>query len=513
LLIACTNVANLLLARGAARQREISVRAVLGAGRMRILRQLLTESLMLAALSGVAALPIAAWGIRALIAIAPHGIARLDRAQIDDRVLAFSIVLSLATGILFGSVPAIRISQDISRRTHTSGLQSRLLRRTFVVAEVALAVALLTGAGLLIRSFAAIQSVDPGFQTRNVWSTTLRFRNNLPRERRSELYREAVARLEQLPGVSSVGAVSTMFFFGERNKFGLRAVQGRPAETQAQWTAMTWCTVRGDYFQALGVPLVAGRYFSAEDNQNRSPVVIINQSMAGRYWPGENPIGKGLKGFDPRGHNDEWVRVIGVVKDMRSRGLEREPMAQIYENQDQSHDETENVVIRGAVSAGTLRDAVRSIDRTAVLLDLWTLDARIREQNAPRRFQTLLVSLFAAIALLLASTGIFATMHFAVAQRTREFGIRMAVGARPFNVLELVMREGFLLVAAGTIAGLAPSLALTRWIRGLLFAVGPGDPVTLGAVAAALLAVALLACYLPARQATRVDPTMALRCE
>ena len=512
LLIACANVANLLLARGAARAQEIAVRAALGAGRMRILRQLLTESVLLSSLAGVLALPIAAATIRALIRIAPTNIARLDHSRLDARVLTFSFALSLLTGVIFGLLPAVRISRDVSRRSHTAGIHSRAARRAFVIAEVALAVVLLTGAGLLVRSFVAVQSVDPGFQTR-VLAAKLRFRNNLPHDRRSDLYREALARVAQVPGVSSVGAVSTMFFSGERDKFGLRAVEGKLTDPQSKWTGMTWASVSGDYFQALGIPLLKGRLFNDGDSDSRSPAVIINQTMAHRYWPNEDPIGKGIKGFDPRGRNDEWVRVIGVVKDMHSTGLDREPIAQIYETQQQSHDETEDLVIRTFVSVPVLRDAIHAVDKDAVLSDVATLQDRLRDQTAPRRFQMLLVSIFAALAVALAASGIFGMMHFAVAQRTREIGIRMAMGARPVSVLRTVMGEGFMLAVIGTAAGIAGSLALTQSIRSLLFEVAPGDPLTLGAVAATLGLISLLACYLPARHATRVDPVVALRCE
>jgi predicted permease len=513
LLIACANVANLLLARGAARAQEFAVRMALGAGRTRLLRQLLTESVLLAGAAGLVALPIAAWSIGALIAIAPHKLARLADARIDGGVLGFSLALSLATGILFGLIPAIRISRDVGQRSHTAGVHSRGLRRAFVIAEVALAVVLVTGAGLLIRSFAAVESVDPGFQSQRVIAATLRFRNELPSERRSALYREATKRLAQVPGVSAVGSVSTMFFSGERDRFGLRAVEGKPGEKQTEWTGLTWSTVDGDYFQALGIPLLRGRFFNDGDIDHTTPVVIINQTMAHRYWPNEDPIGKGLKGFDQRGHNDEWVRVIGVVKDMRSRGLEREPIAQLYEAQGQSHDQTEDVVIRTSASVNALRDVVRSVDKGAVLLNVSTLEGRLREQTAPRRFQMLLVSIFAVLALMLAASGIFGMMHFAVAQRTREIGIRMAMGARPASVLGMVLREGFLLAAAGTAVGLAGAFALARSMRSLLFQVDPGDPMTLGAVAAGLGLIAVVACYLPARHATRVDPMAALRCE
>ncbi len=513
LLIACANVANLLLARGAVRRQEIALRAALGAGRPRIVRQLVTESLLLSAAAGALGLLLASWGIQALVSLAPQGIARLNQARVDGRVMVFSIGLSLATGILFGLAPALRVSQNIGGRRQAADSDSRTLRRVFVIAQVALAVILLTGAGLLVRSFVALQAVNPGFRTDHVLSATLRFHNALPRERRVALYREAMDRLSRLPGVSAAGGVSTMFFKGDEANFGLRAVEGRPPETRTQWTPMTWSTIGGNYFQALGVPLLRGRFFDDRDTTESGPVVIVNETMARRFWPGEDPIGRGIKGFDPRGRNDEWVRVVGVVKDVHSRGLERAPMAQIYEAQAQSHDETEVVVVRGAVNAAALRDVVRSIDKTAVWMDVTTLDERLRSLNAARRFQTLLLSLFATVALALAGAGIFAMMHYSVAQRTREIGIRVAIGARPANVIQMILREGLAMAAAGVVLGLAGALALTRAIRSLLFETGPGDPATLGTVALLLAGIALTACYIPARRATKVDPMLVLRCE
>jgi putative ABC transport system permease protein len=513
LLIACANAASLLLARGAVRSREIALRAALGAGRGRILRQLITESILLSCLAGVLGVPLAAWGVRVLVALAPHGIARLDEAHIDARVLAFSLGLSLATGVLFGLAPAIRISQGIDSRRQTAGVESRGMRRAFVAAEIAVAVVLLTGAGLVIRSLIALQSVDPGFQTSRVLTATLRLSNTLPRDQRAALYREVVSRIGELPGVTAAGGISTMFYIGDEAKFGLRAVEGRPPESQEQWTGMKWSTVSGDYFQALGVPLLRGRFFDDRDTRSATPVVIINETMARRYWPGEDPIGKGIKGFDPRGRNDEWVRVVGVVKDMRSRGMDRTPIAQIYEAQAQSFDETADLVVRTDASAELLRNTIRSIDKTAVWTDVATLDARLREQNAPRRFQTLLLSIFAVVALALAGAGIFAMMHYSVAQRTHEIGIRMALGARQSQVARMVLREGLLLVGVGVGIGLGGSLALTRSIRSLLFEVGPSDPLTLSVVSLVLAGTGLLACYVPAHRATRVDPMLALRTE
>jgi putative ABC transport system permease protein len=505
--------ANLLLARGAVRRREIALRIALGAGRGRVFRQLVTESLLLSGLAGALGMPFAAWSIHTLIALAPQGIVRLDQARIDAPVLIFSLCLSLGTGLLFGIAPAIRISQVSSRR-HTGGIESRGTRRVFVVAQVALAVVLLTGAGLLIRSFEAVQAVDPGFRTSRVLAATLRFRNNLPRQQRASLYREAMAGIGQLPGVNAAGAISTMFFsMDDGARFGLRAVEGRPPESRRQWTPMTWQTIGGDYFQALEIPLLRGRFFNDRDTRLTTPVVVINETMARRYWPGQDPIGKGIKGFDPRGQNDDWVRVVGVVKDMHSRGLDHAPVAQIYEAQAQSLDETENLVVRTGASSTVLRDAIRSIDSTAIWTDVTTLDQRLRQQSASRRFQTLLLSIFAALALALTGAGIFAMMHYSVAQRTQEIGIRMALGARDARLVLMVLSEALLLVAAGVALGLVGSVALTRSIRGLLFEVAPGDPVTLSAVSLLLAAIAILACYVPARRATRIDPMLALRCD
>ena len=485
----------------------------MGAGRARILRQLVTESILLSGLAGLLGLPLASRGIRGLIALAPQGIVRLEEARIDVPVLAFSFGLSLATGLLFGLAPAIRTSRDTAASRHTRGVESRAMRRAFVLAEIALAVVLLTGAGLVIRSLAAVESVEPGFRTSRVLTAALRYPNTVPREEQAERYRQAIARLGQAPGIYAAGAVETMFYAGNDSKFGLRAVEGKPAEARQQWTPMTWTTISGDYFQALGVPLMEGRMFDERDRADRTPVVIINETMARRYWPGEDPIGKGIKGFDPRGRNDEWVRVVGVVKDMHSNGLDRAPIAQIYEAQAQSQNETEALVLQTSLTEEALRGTLRSIDPMAVMTDLAMLKDQLAEQTAPRRFQALLLGLFAALALLLAAAGIFAMMHYSVTQRTQEIGIRMAIGAGRPSVVRMVLREAFLLLGVGITLGMAGSLMLTRFLRSLLFEVGPGDPLTLASVALLLTGTASLACYFPALRATRVDPIRALRCD
>jgi putative ABC transport system permease protein len=521
LLIACANVANLLLARGVARRREMAVRAALGADRRRIARQLLTESLLLSCAGGCLGLIAVAWSMRGLIALAPANIPRLDEARIDGTVLLFTLALSVVTGVLFGLAPAIRTSAgNAENLTHgttrnTPGRASGNLRRAFVLGQFALALVLLAGAGLLIRSLFAVHSVDSGFGDRDVITAQLRFHNALPRQRRAALYQEATERIRRLPGVRAVGAVGTMFWNGEGGRFGLRAVDGHPDKPRDQWDALTWTTIGGDYFQAIGVPLVRGRFFQDADNGNSAPVVLINETMARRYWPGEDPLGRRIKGFDARGTNDEWVTVIGVVKDVHSQGVERGPMAQIFEAQSQSLGETEHLVV-SATATGipeALRRTIRELDRTAVLSAVSTLDDRLSAQGAQRRFQTYLLTAFAALALLLAAAGIFATMHYWVAQRTQEIGIRMALGAERRTVLAMVLRETLVLAVAGIGVGVGGALITTRTIASLLFGVTPHDPVTFVAVSFGMTAIAMIACCIPAARAARIDPMLALKIE
>jgi putative ABC transport system permease protein len=520
LLIACANVANLLLARGVARRREMAVRAALGAGRRRIARQLLTESVLLSCAGGGLGLITVAWSMRALIALAPASIPRIDEARVDITVLLFTLGLSIGTGVLFGLAPAVRScrggTDDLTHttvRNSASGTSAKL-RRAFVIGQCAMALVLLAGAGLLVRSLLAVESVDSGFGDRRVVTAHLRFNNSLPRQRRAALYEQAVERIRQLPGVRAAGAAGTIFW-NEAGTFGLRAIDGHPDKPREQWDALTWTSIRGDYFQALGVPLLRGRFFQDADNREAPPVVLINETMARRYWRDENPVGRRIKGFDPRGKNDDWVTVIGVVKDVHNRGLEQTSMAQIFEAQSQSLDETENVVVSSAAmgAAETLRRTIHDLDRTAVLSDVSTLDDRLREQSAHRRFQTYLLTAFAALALALAAAGVFATMHYSVAQRTHEIGIRMALGAQPRRVLAMVLRETLMLAAAGVGLGVAGALAATRTISSLLYGITRHDPATFALVSTVLLSIAILACWIPAARAARVDPMLALRIE
>jgi putative ABC transport system permease protein len=504
-----------------ARRREMAVRAALGAGRRRIARQLLTESLLLSCAGGCLGLIAVAWSMRALITLAPANLPRLDEARVDSTVLLFTLALSVVTGVLFGLAPAIRTSggngenQTHATTRNIAGGGSGNVRRVFVIGQFALALVLLAGAGLLIRSLFAVHSVDSGFGDRSVITAQLRFHNALPRQRRASLYQEATERIQRLPGVRAVGAIGTMFWNGDGGKFGLRAIDGHPDRPREQWEALTWTTICGDYFQALGVPLVKGRYFQDADNRNTAPVVLINETMARRYWRGENPVGRRIKGFDARGANDDWVTVIGVVNDVHSLGLERAPIAQIFEAQSQSLDETENLVVSGTATGipEALRRTIRELDPTAVLSGVSTLADRLGEQSAERRFQTYLLTAFAALALLLSAAGIFATMHYWVAQRTQEIGIRMALGAERRTVLAMVARETLVLAVAGVGVGVGSALVITRTIASLLFGVTPHDPVTLAAVSLGMTAIAMIACCVPAARAARIDPMLALKIE
>jgi len=518
LLIACANVANLLLARGVGRRREIAVRAALGAGRGRIARQLLTESILLSSAGGALGLAVAAVTMRTLLALAPATIPRLDDARVNVAVLSFAAVVSVAAGVLFGLAPALRSARERGDLMHTRNAASdsnASLRRALVVAQFALALVLLTTAGLLGRSLLAVRAVDSGFDPYGVVTAHLRFHTSLPRERRAALYGEALERIRAIPGVRAVGGIATMFWAGGGGRFGLRAVDDHSDERRDRWEPLTWTTVSGDYFQAVGVPLLRGRFFNDTDRRHAPPVVLVNETMARRYWPGSDPVGHRIKGFDPRGVNDDWVTVIGVVRDVRAQGLERAPMAQIFESQSQSLDETEDVAIRaaGSASVDAIRRTVRALDPTAVLDDVSTLDDRLLEQSASRRLQVLILAAFATLAVVLAGAGIFAAMHYSVARRTQEIGIRLALGAGQRSVVAMVFGEALGLTAIGVALGLAGALAVTQLLAHLLFGVTPHDPWTFAAVSAGLAAVAVAAAVVPATRAARVDPLAALRSE
>lgn len=523
LLIACTNVANLLLARGSAREREIAVRAALGASRIRIVRQLFTENALLALVSGCLGLMLSALGAKGLVALAPSDIPRIHEAGVDAGVMAFSLGLSFIAAMLFGLVPAWRMVDAIQPlKSSGAGIAAGLaVKRThgfLVIAEFAIATVLLVGAGLLVRSFMAIQSVDPGFEAGQILTMKISLPGATP-ERTNDLYSSVLERVRVLPGVQAAGAVDSLLDLGKISNLGLRSIEGRGPEPQERWTPLRWSAIRGDYFQAMGARLLRGRYFSAQDGPSSPLVAIIDESMARRCWPGEDAIGKRFKGQDPRGQNDDWLTVVGIVIDMRRSGLDKQPIPHVYEPSTQAIDgyKTADLAIRVAGSAGAvarpLRATIREIDQAAVLSSVTTLETELSDQLSPRRFQTLLLSLFSLVALLLAGVGTYGVLQYSVTRRTHEIGIRIALGAHPHEVVQLVVKDGAKFAVVGLLIGVIGAAAITQFVKSLLFGVASTDPVTFIGVAILLMAAALLACYVPARRAARVDPIVALRYE
>jgi predicted permease len=530
LLIACSNVANLTLARGASRIHEVAIRTALGASRRRLVRQLLTESLLLALLSGCLGLLLAHYGEKALIRFGPADVPRLEQAGLDGAVLGFTLTVSLLAGILFGLAPALKIARTGPGEALQSGGRSgggnthrSRMSTALVAVEFALCVVLLSGAGLLIRSFMRLQNVNPGFRTDHVLTLHVRLLGSNAFATHDEL----LQRLLEIPGVKAIGAMDELLPQGDPDLFGVRAIEGKEIELWGKWTApLAWNVVSGDMLGAMGVPLIKGRYFSSQDGPDTPPVVLIDESMARRYWPNAEPIGQHVKGWDPRGHckpsgcKDEWVTVIGVVGDVRRRGRERQPVPDIFQWYRQSLPGSSppgDFVVRTTVEpdqlALTLRKAVHEVDHTAVISGIATMEARLDEQLGSRRFQTWLLALFALVALLLAGMGIYGVMHYVVTLRTREMGIRMALGAQSSDVFKLVITQGMIVTLFGLGAGTVTALAVVRVLQSLLFGVHPNDPMTFLAVVAVLIITTMTACYLPARRASKVDPMVALRHE
>jgi putative ABC transport system permease protein len=501
LLIACTNVANLLLARGAARQREFALRAALGAGQVRLVRQLAVESALLVVGAAVVGLALALAGVRVLQAAAPPGIPRLDETQLDPRVLIFTASVSILGGLLFAIVPAWKTSRSDPAdalkqggRTGSEGLRLSRARRTFVVVECALAVALLAGAGLLLKSFVRVETVNPGFEAKQVL---------LVRINSARLSRELLDRIASLPGVQAVGAIRS---FDPMNPDIAITAEGQPSLR----APLTSERVTAGFFQAMRVPLRTGRHFTEEDGRG---MAIINETMAKTFWPREDPIGKRFK----RGASEStsrWMTVIGVVGDMRRRGLERDAVSEFYEPEIEPSME---LAIRTATDPlghiASVRQVIRSFDGHVVIGRVTTVENHLEELGAARRFQTWLIAVFAGLGLVLSAIGIYGVMHYAVVQRTHEMGIRIALGAGGSHVLWLVIGEGLRLALIGVAAGLLAALQLTGVMARLLFEVSATDPAIFAIVPVMLTMVAVLACYLPARRASKVDPIVALRYE
>jgi putative ABC transport system permease protein len=521
LLIACTNVANLMLARGIAREREIAIRMALGAGRIRLIRQLLTEGSLLSLLAGAVGLLIASFGIQALLSFSPPNIPQFDSVEIDAQVLAFTTVVSLLTSILFGLAPALKISQARpgealkEGRSASGGISGRRLRGLLVITEFSLAVLLLSGAGLLLRSFMQLQAADPGFDPERVLLIQTAPARNSTADQLRLFYQQVSERVALLPGVEAAGLTEEILISG--NPDGLLTIERDSLDSSEQARIPFRRDVISEgLFQTLRVPLLKGRFFNAQDNQVSVPVTIINETLARRFWPGEEALGKRLKRGLAQSPNP-WLTVVGIVGDMRRQSLERQPIAQIFLPHLQSPERRMNLLIRTTVEptqiAPVVRNEIRAIDKTVLIYQVSTLESRFADTMAQRRFQTWLLALFSALALLLAAVGIYGLIHQSVALRTREIGIRLALGAGPRDVLRLVIGQGMSLALCGVGIGLLAAFALTRVLASLLFGVTATDPTTFIAAPLLLLLVALLACYLPARRATNVDPLVALRHE
>lgn len=516
LIISCVNAAHLMLARGASRDREMAVRIALGAGRADLIGQLFAESIALSLLAGCFGLVLAQFGVRALIAYGPRDLPRLEQAGLDPQVLAFTIVISFLSAIFFGLLPAWKTSAVMPNeslksagRGSSGAIALSRTRALLVMVEFALTVMLLTSAGLLIRSFLAVRAVDSGFDTEHV----LTLRISLPAGRQhSGLFDEALERIKKIPGVRAAGAINGIFEPGSSAHAADPAINSGRLRVWASWKS-----IRGDCLEALGVPLLRGRAFNTQDGPNAPLVAIIDRSMARRYWPGEDAIGKQFRGQDARGRNDDPLTVVGVIHDTRAQGRESQPAPHVYQPAAQSGDPTPDLAIRTTGDpvklAAIVRDSVRALDHSAIISGTTTLEQQLSDQIAPRRFQTWLLTLFSLVALALASIGIYGVMHYAVTQRNHEIGIRIALGARAGNVMSMVLRQGLGLAIPGLVAGLAGSQWLTRIFASILFGVKPNDPLTNMVVALVLAGVAIGAISIPAWRAARVDPLEALRRE
>jgi putative ABC transport system permease protein len=524
MLIACANVANLSLSRAMARRQELAVRMALGAGRWRVVRQLLTESMLLSLLGGTAGLMLAGWGAGFLLRFAPPDLPRIAEVKVEGVVLSFTLVISLLSGIVFGLIPALSASNpDLNEtlkdagRSMSGGASRQRMRNILVVSEIALALVLLVGAGLLLKSFWRLQRVDPGFNPQNV----LTMRMMLPYEtyakpaQRGAFYKSVLERISSTPGVESASASSRLALTqattsgtvsGENSAVGPGDL---PVEAEWRW-------ITPDYFRAMGITLLAGRDFGAADAEGSPPVVIVDESFANRFYPNGDALGKRIK----RGKLDStrpWMTIVGIVRHVQSRRLEDPSGVQVYFPfyQDPTAFNM-SLAIRTSVSdplslSGTVREVIQSLDNNQPVYDVLTLSRIVGNSVGQRRFAMLLMGIFAMVALVLAAVGIYGMMSYSVAQRRHEIGIRMALGAQRLDVQKMVINEGIRLALAGLTIGLAGAFGLARLLGALLFEISATDPITYAEIAVLLVSVTLLASYFPARRATRVDPMIALR--
>ncbi|HEY7113901.1 MAG TPA: ABC transporter permease [Thermoanaerobaculia bacterium] len=528
LLIACANVANLLLARAASRQREIAVRRALGAGRWRLIRQLLTESVVLAVAGGGLGLAVASWGTGFLARVAPPGVLRPDPIGVDARVLLFALALSIGTGLVFGAAPALSLSgagREIGLRPEARGTTSRRghrVRGILVVAEFALALMLLVAAGLLVRTLGRLQRVDPGFDPRRVTTATLWLPQPNIRETgryfknaaRVELCDRILDRAARLPGVESA-ALATAVPFGANRFVGSFTIEGRDPDRSGTGSAELSSVTVG-YFDTMGIPLERGRAFTPQDAEASEPIAIASASLARRYFADEDPIGRRVR-LATRTGQGPWLRIVGIVRDVKTQALDVSERPLLYRPMAQASNLSLTLVLRGDAAPSALAPSIErdlaGIDPEVPVYGVRAMESALSATVRARRFAMLLLGLFAALALVLSAVGVYGLLAYSVAQRRSEIGIRVALGARPADVRRLFLRQGAILVAAGVVLGLLGAAAATRGLAALLFGVSPRDPATFAVLTLLLSGVALTACWLPARRAARVDPVGTLRAE
>ncbi len=526
LLIACANVANLLLARAMTRHREMAVRSALGASRLRVVRQLLTESVLLSLVGGLLGLLLAIWWSDLLIALGRHDIPRALQVGLDWRVLGFTLAVSVLTGVVFGLVPALHLSKtELTEslkegRGAGAGAKRNRVRAVLVVAELAIAVVLLVGAGLLIQSFWRLQHVNPGLQPQNI----LTFNVSLPEvryssEKQAHFFRDLLGRIKSLPGVQSASAVVPLPLSGDRFRISFQVV-GREVAPKDEPVADLFIA-ETNYFRTMGIPILKGRDFSEHDEHGATQVVIVTESFARQFFPGEDAVGKrikpGISTWDNDDDNDKVREIIGVVADIRNRALNTEPKPAYYMPQSQLPFTQLVTVVKTSNDPRSLTNSitreVHAMDGELPIFAVRTMEEYISSSVAAPRFNTTLLAIFAAVALLLTIIGLYGVMSYSVAQRTNEIGIRMALGAQARDVLRLIVTDGLKMVLLGLVLGIGGALALTRLLATLLFGVTARDPLTFVAIAGLLSIVAIVACCIPAWRATRVDPLDALRCE
>jgi putative ABC transport system permease protein len=526
MLIACANVANLMLVRTAARRKELALRVALGASRRRILGQLLTESLLLAMAGGGLGIALTIFGIGWLVSLAPVTIPRIEQVTISPAVLIFALGLSFLTSILFGVLPAfIASGTDLQRDLKQSGrsiagVSNRAFRNTLVVVDVALAMLLLAGAGLMLKSMTRVLDVPSGVSADKVLTMKLslfgpEFSGPEANPRILATFQQSLERVSSLPGVQAAGVVSQLPFGGDFDMFGVQ-IKDKPAANPEDAPGAFRYGVTPGYIEALGIPISRGRTLTAQDDERAQPVVLINQLFASRVWPGEDAIGKQVQLGGPK---RPWRTVVGIVGNVRHEGLDAPQKLQVYVPEAQWFNPDSEMVLTihtagdPAAIASSARQAVWSVNRNVRISEVATMDQVIGTSLSARRFPMMMLGLFAVAALLLAALGLYGVLAYTVAQRTTEIGIRMALGARPGEVLRMILKQGMLLIGFGVAAGIAGALALRSLLAGFLFEVKATDPATLISAALVLILVALLACLIPARRATKVDPLVALRYE